>query len=432
MAESGETHRLRPSRVSFRDQSPMHAGALEGDQRRRLLDATTNLVVARGYGGVTVSDIVGLAGVSKTTFYREFDNKAEAFAASVGDVFDEAEERMLGGGAGQSLEQALGDLAKAIIKHEEKAKLVFLTTVEIDAAVGREVRAAAGARYRELLQMKLRESGGTRIPATQLCGLAGGIEEVIYRRLHDGELERLRVDLPMLASWVEEYGRAFSGGQTLGQRMVEEVGAEGRPEPLGDWRAELADPEICGGLSQRERIVRATGQLVSVDGYAGLSVARISGLSGTSNQTFYENFDDRDEAFLAAFDELSMRAFMLTVNTVKEESDLLRAAVKGLLVLMGQIAADPIHQRLVFVELAGAGPAPLARAEAMLDLFVGFLEPEELPRGAERRPPRTAREAIGGGLWAIVRQEIQAGRGSRLVEAVPGMVDFATIPFGFR
>jgi hypothetical protein len=32
------------------------------------------------------------------------------------------------------------------------------------------------------------------------------------------------------------------------------------------------------------------------------------------------------------------------------------------------------------------------------------------------QPPLTVREAIGGGIWSIVRHEILAGRGAQLAE----------------
>jgi AcrR family transcriptional regulator len=237
---------------------------------------------------------------------------------------------------------------------------------------------------------------------------------------------------------VLDQAEALAGGPSVGDRLLAELGTpepgEDRAvaDPTWDWRSDLHDPEVRSRLGARERIIRATGQLILAEGYAGLSVARISSVSGTSNQTFYEHFANKEEAFLAAFDELSLRAFRVTAAAVAGESDPLRGAVRGLVAMLDHIARDPIHQRLVFVELAGAGPGPLARAEAMLDLFVGFLEPARLPAEAQRLPPRTVREAIGGGIWAIVRQEIQAGRGDRLADRAAAIVDFAVLAFGVR
>lgn len=52
------------------------------DQIRRLLDAVTDLVAEVGYRRTTVARIIGRAGVSRTTFYGLFENRADCFDAA--------------------------------------------------------------------------------------------------------------------------------------------------------------------------------------------------------------------------------------------------------------------------------------------------------------------------------------------------------------
>jgi AcrR family transcriptional regulator len=421
------------------DRRKMAADEAALHQRRRILEATTELVVERGYGAVSVAEIVARARVSKSAFYREFGGKAEAFGASVEAALEHERERIdaaLAAKGAKGLGPALEEVAALIAENETRAKLVFLSTVEVDAAVGRSVREEAGRRHRESMALALGDAGAAQVPKAHLVGLVGGIEEIVYRRLHADEVGRLAEDMKVLGEWAVGYAQALGRGELIGERLLDSLGDPAQEESpaasarLEDWRADLSDPELRRGLDRRERIVRATGQVVLARGYAGLTVGRISEVAGTSNQTFYENFTGKDEAFLAAFDALSLRAFRITAEAVGAGSDPLRGAAEGLVALLGQIARDPIHQRLVFVELSGAGTEPLARAEAMLDAFVGFLELDQLPDGAGEQLPLTVREAIGGGIWSIVRHEIQAGRGSGLVGLAPAIIDFATIPFG--
>jgi AcrR family transcriptional regulator len=431
----------RFTRLTRRARTTMKSEEAVLHQRRRIMDATTELVVKRGFAGVSVEQIVSLAGVSKTAFYREFEGRAGAFEVAALWALEEGTESVrsfLQADDNRGLEEALALVAAMIAREETAARLVFVAPVETEAAVGARVREKIELHHRAGLAEALEVEGLPEVSDVQLCGLAGGIDEVVYRRLHAGEPEALATDMPLLAGWVLDQAEALAGGPSVGDRLLAELGKpEPGEDPAGsdptwDWRSDLHDPEVRGRLGHRERIIGATGQLVLADGYAGLSVARISSVSGTSNQTFYEHFANKEEAFLAAFDELSLRAFRVTAAAVAGESDPLRGAVRGLVAMLDHIAHDPIHQRLVFVELAGAGPGPLARAEAMLDLFVGFLEPARLPAEAQRLPPRTVREAIGGGIWAIVRQEIQAGRGDRLADRAAAIVDFAVLAFGVR
>jgi AcrR family transcriptional regulator len=45
--------------------------------KRQLLDAFVALIIERGYGNVTVQDIIDRAGVGRSTFYSHFENKEQ-------------------------------------------------------------------------------------------------------------------------------------------------------------------------------------------------------------------------------------------------------------------------------------------------------------------------------------------------------------------
>jgi AcrR family transcriptional regulator len=51
-------------------------------QRGRMLAAMAEVVADRGYGAVSVADVVGRAGVSRKTFYAHFQDKLDCFMAA--------------------------------------------------------------------------------------------------------------------------------------------------------------------------------------------------------------------------------------------------------------------------------------------------------------------------------------------------------------
>src|SRR5579875_365700 len=51
-------------------------------QRTRLMSALTELITGRGYAEVTIGDLVGRAGVSRTSFYQHFTGKQECLFAA--------------------------------------------------------------------------------------------------------------------------------------------------------------------------------------------------------------------------------------------------------------------------------------------------------------------------------------------------------------
>jgi AcrR family transcriptional regulator len=61
-------------------------------QRARMLHAITRAVAEKGYAKVTVADVVGLAGVSRRTFYEQFDDVEDCFV----DAYEEATRTLLG------------------------------------------------------------------------------------------------------------------------------------------------------------------------------------------------------------------------------------------------------------------------------------------------------------------------------------------------
>ena len=52
------------------------------NQRERLFAATVAMVAEKGYEATTVADLVELSGVSRSAFYRHFEDKQECFLAA--------------------------------------------------------------------------------------------------------------------------------------------------------------------------------------------------------------------------------------------------------------------------------------------------------------------------------------------------------------
>jgi AcrR family transcriptional regulator len=61
---------------------------VERHQRDRIVAAVAEIMAQRGYPGLTVGRIIGLARVSRTTFYAHFPNKQEAVVGSHEQIFE--------------------------------------------------------------------------------------------------------------------------------------------------------------------------------------------------------------------------------------------------------------------------------------------------------------------------------------------------------
>ncbi|MFG2951823.1 TetR/AcrR family transcriptional regulator [Streptomyces adustus] len=65
-----------------RGRSALPVDQVEVVQRGRVYAALAQVLTERGYAATTVQDVIGRAGVSRQTFYRYFDSKADCFAAA--------------------------------------------------------------------------------------------------------------------------------------------------------------------------------------------------------------------------------------------------------------------------------------------------------------------------------------------------------------
>ena len=80
---------MRPGRGTPREEA-------ENNQRERLFAAMVATVAEKGYEATTVADLVELSGVSRSAFYRHFDDKQDCFLAAVEALVEPTLERLGG------------------------------------------------------------------------------------------------------------------------------------------------------------------------------------------------------------------------------------------------------------------------------------------------------------------------------------------------
>jgi AcrR family transcriptional regulator len=181
---------------------PVSRAAAAADQRRRILEATADLVAEQGYPETTIEQIVRRAKVGYATFYKHFADKQEAFLA----LFDAATERTAyeveeaydreDGPWADKVGAALGALLKVVAAHPNVARacMVEALTAGPEAAARHE---AALKRFAPLLRPgRELNPRRDRLPETLEDTLAGGVLWVVNQRLLAGEVGEIRGLLP--------------------------------------------------------------------------------------------------------------------------------------------------------------------------------------------------------------------------------------------
>lgn len=172
-------------------------------QRSRLLAAAVLIAGEEGYAGMTVSAVIGRAGVSRKTFYEFFADREDCFLAAFDGLFDVAlrgarEAYATGEDWPDRLRAMLSAALETLARHPHEARLGF---VEVLAAGPRalERRDRALRAFMEFLSPGY-EAADRRlaIPPLMPEAICGALYEIIYTRVVQQRTAELPELLPEL------------------------------------------------------------------------------------------------------------------------------------------------------------------------------------------------------------------------------------------
>lgn len=130
--------------------------------------------------------------------------------------------------------------------------------------------------------------------------------------------------------------------------------------------------------AQRDRLLRAMGEVSAERGYAAVAVADVLSRAGVSRATFYTLFSSKADCFMAAFEAATevvlspaMLAEAASRPTPREALD------HGIRVFLERFVQAPALARLFMVEVYAAGPEAVRRRFEVLgaqaDTITGLL-----------------------------------------------------------
>jgi AcrR family transcriptional regulator len=151
---------------------------------------------------------------------------------------------------------------------------------------------------------------------------------------------------------------------------------------------------------------------VAEKGYARVAVADVIARAGVSRKTFYEQFANKEECFLAAYDA-GVDLLLGAIDDAIEEAggDLLTAARAGTEAYLRLLAANPAFARTFLIEVLAAGPEALERRAAVHDRFARQLAAIQGAAGVDERPPHVFRACVGAIHELVSDRLLQSGAG---------------------
>jgi AcrR family transcriptional regulator len=198
----------------------------------------------------------------------------------------------------------------------------------------------------------------------------------------------------------------------------------------------LNDParEYPGGHKQvseiqRARIVAGMIAIVSEQGVEHASVARVVARSGVSRRTFYELFVDREECFIAAFDQCVQRIATVVLPAYRDPSKWRERVRAGLAALLGLLDREPAVARLVVVEVLGAGHGALERRRRGIAQVIALVDREGREAIAGEGPPPLTPEGLVGGVLSLIHARIVDGGDAPLLDLLGPLMAMIVLPY---
>ncbi len=172
------------------------------------------------------------------------------------------------------------------------------------------------------------------------------------------------------------------------------------------------------------RMLAAMVQAVADKGYARVAVADVIERAGVSRKTFYEQFANKEDCFLAAYDA-TVDDLLATIDDALEAlaPDWLAAHRAAVETYLQTLAASPEFARALLIEVLGAGPEALDRRAAVQDRFAAQLQDvhrrarQDIPEIPEV-PPHTFRAAVGAVNELVTAHVLEHG-----ADTLPDLAD---------
>jgi AcrR family transcriptional regulator len=212
-----------------------------------------------------------------------------------------------------------------------------------------------------------------------------------------------------------------------------EHGADGGVATAGSGRyrrlptgAHGLDPEEVR-RDQRERLQTALIELIAQRGYQAVRILDLTKLARVSRPTFYSLYADKEELFLAAYDEIAKRTastIMAAYQTQGSPGERLRRAMRAFAELA---AAEPEAVSLMVLGAFGAGPKALRALEQSIGASRSAHRSFSGARGDSSKARKMSRadetdltvKVILGGIREVTAARLRRGQAG----ALPALVD---------
>ncbi len=168
---------------------------------------------------------------------------------------------------------------------------------------------------------------------------------------------------------------------------------------------------------------------VADEGYGRTSVEAVLRRAGVSRLTFYQQFADKEDCFLQAYDTAVAQLMAIVLEAYRQPKQWAERVRFGLEALLETLSNEPDLARMAMVEVLAAGPRAIARYTNAVNSFMPLFEAGRTETRYGTQLPSQTERVIVGGIASVITHRVAAGEAERLCELLPDLLYFALTPF---
>jgi AcrR family transcriptional regulator len=180
---------------------------------------------------------------------------------------------------------------------------------------------------------------------------------------------------------------------------------------------------------QRGRILAAAADVVGERGYSRMTVGEIIGRARMSRKTFYDAFSDREDCFLALFEQILAEAGLIARDAYAQAS-CWREGVRLALARLLQFAEDePGLARLCLIDALAAGERVQARRTEVLAELARVIDRGRQPGSPSDELPHTTAEGVVGAILNVLHNRLLQRDEKPLTDLLGPLMSTVVLPY---
>jgi AcrR family transcriptional regulator len=178
--------------------------------------------------------------------------------------------------------------------------------------------------------------------------------------------------------------------------------------------------------AHRLRLELAMIEAIGENGYHTTRVADVTERAGVSSRTFYEVFSNKEECFLATYDQISAAVIRRLEQAYRDADGWPGSAEAAIRALFEAAIENPAAARLSLLEINAVGPAGIQRREASIAHYQDFIRDALRLEPGQEPLPDAVLKAVIGGLIRVLHDRVLRGQRTKMLALVPDLVTWAT------